>query len=637
MDDKVVWMKIQNSKEDSSGRMMNSSYWYVKTETFTPKLRRSDKYENISDTKVSIAVRFEMKNDESIEILNDCGADMRSTEIAIPEGSGKLRLGLPDEIPLYRIYAYLPTNIAIFRFILQADFNLNAARDGIVEGNLFNKNILERVPDLFVEMIVDMASAVRDHDYIRHNADLGSGLPCPFSQHDVTLTFNNILSLMPKLSSVETTNELFKAPIQSIYAKLKKVPFLRSSAGTPWPSSQLIAVDCTSHNPAQFIPEDLLVKWTGKRYMADLKAPIDGEILDLLGIKSYSLDTVLSCVNALCDNKENDMCNTALAGVLLSLEKHSAKQRDSTAVKIPPLLVPSRVIKNSLGFNRPIVTTTSTSTKIKEACNKLRGCNIWPVSGSADRTSLDSKVIFIKKSNEKSDLYLDLIPTQLISYLDDDLFDKAKEMITGGGEDLSKWLLSHFKPPSKVFDTHKDNETSGGIEILTHRELAINVILKSYKDGHEFSRVSACASLALMYTSKIPFEEAAVIPTLTARVNNKDELRWTSSKLVQSHKNDKNSAVRCIDNDVEVHFGVESDQNATCVLAKKEIKTALQQVIINYNINLILFDTLHTCCYCYHYHYRCNVYIIMYYVQYDIYSYILHCDIYSYHSSFQSC
>lgn len=595
MDDKVVWMKVMNRKEESSGNTMNSSYWYVKTETFTPKLRRSDKYENISDTKVSIAVRFEMMNNENdLEILPDGGAAKCSAEDVTPEGSGKYRLGLPDEIPLYRIYAYLPTNIAIFRFILQADFNLNAARDGIVEGNPFNKNILERVPDLFVEMIVDMASAVHDNDNIQQCADPGSGLPCPFPQHDVTLTFNNILSLMPKLSSVETTNELFRAPILSIYAKLKKIPFLRSSTGTPWPSSQLISVDCTSYNPAQLIPEDLLVKWTGKRYMADLKAPIDGEILDLLGIKSHSLDTVLSCVNALCENKENDICNTALAGVLLSLEKYSGKQQENTTVKKPPALVPSRVIKNSLGINRPTVptTSTSTSTRIKDACNKLRGCNIWPVCGASERTSLDSKVIFIKNLNEKSDPYLDLIPTQLIFYLDNDLLERAKAIMSSGGEDLIKWLLSYFKPPSKMFDRLKDDGTSGGIETLSQRELAVNVILKSYKDGHVFSRVSACASLALMYTSKIPFEDVAMVPTLTARVNNRNELRWASSNLVKSHRNEKNSTLRYIDSDVEVHFGVESEQNATCVLAKKEIKTALQQVRIKNVISISFHETL---------------------------------------------
>lgn len=145
------------------------------------------------------------------------------------------------------------------------------------------------------------------------------GLPLPSSQYNIKLTNSNLLSLLPKLSIVGTSHQMYRTLIDRIYSKLCKQPFLKSSSGKLCAPFQLLAVHQLAFNPNLYIPEDILFACTGKRYVDPLELMLDDELMGSLHITHFDCDTILTCVESTM--RDGSLSISTLAGMLLALDR----------------------------------------------------------------------------------------------------------------------------------------------------------------------------------------------------------------------------------------------------------------------------------------------------------------------------
>lgn len=89
--------------------------WFIKTDTFHPTYKRAPG----GNSELA-------QSDADKAILTEVAIAFKFQQIKGPDGATVLQLDLDQRMPLY---AFLPTEMNIFRFIVQADFTLVAARD----------------------------------------------------------------------------------------------------------------------------------------------------------------------------------------------------------------------------------------------------------------------------------------------------------------------------------------------------------------------------------------------------------------------------------------------------------------------------------------------------------------------------
>jgi hypothetical protein len=75
-----------------------------------------------------------------------------------------LSLDLSDS--LQPIYAFLPTLTKCFKFVVQGDFILSTSRESIMENSAWNRMLLDRIPAMFVDAVVLMASLILFFNFI---------------------------------------------------------------------------------------------------------------------------------------------------------------------------------------------------------------------------------------------------------------------------------------------------------------------------------------------------------------------------------------------------------------------------------------------------------------------------------------
>lgn len=89
--------------------------WFVKTDVFHPTYKRAPG----GNSELA-------QTDADKATLTEVAVAFKFLQVEEPDGTATLRLDLGHRMPLY---AFLPTEMNIFRFIVQADFTLVAARD----------------------------------------------------------------------------------------------------------------------------------------------------------------------------------------------------------------------------------------------------------------------------------------------------------------------------------------------------------------------------------------------------------------------------------------------------------------------------------------------------------------------------
>jgi hypothetical protein len=649
VDAKRSWIKFSHSNPDAQ------SYWYLKTATCTPSQKRTERHKRFVDTKVSIAVRFEKKDSGSSEASDgDCdGASNDGDDECDDESKGAANsdtdcddndcwvtsgvterplLCFPEDPKLHPIYAFLPTQECIFPFALQGDFILTANREALTDC-LWNRQLLNEVPQLFIEVMLDLAGAVNN----RFHEDRATAM-CLLSEHpstagaaagagaaavlgvssnsprfDIELLWADVLSLLPKPSS----KDLFKPIVDGIYEALCEMPFLLSSTGARWCSSKLI-MGSVLFNPAELIPEGLLERCTGKRFLHRMVAPIDREIVKLLRITALDVNTVYHCIEAASKEQSPplSLSQSPLPSTSIFFPFPSVSHSEDNSSTHPDL-IPIHILA---GLLLALVKLSPKCQEAKVICDKLRCLYIWPTAASCVRISLEGKVVYIPGKTKSR--CLSLLPPDLVTLIDMELFIQADKLSLGGAADLQKWLLLNFKPRSNRRD--RESCPFRGLELLSLHAVALNDIIPLFekvkrngkgnekekekwiekatwdekekekeKEGFELNRVTAAACMAVLFLSNTPLGDSAIIPTLQASGNTADEaLLWSNavqdreSHLRTSIKSTKNQGRRLIERESgiheeeeeEVHLGLESESSAVCCMERQGLKSTLQQV-----------------------------------------------------------
>lgn len=635
-----TWISLTTEERSYGGAIVKQeSYWYRKTIEFEPRVKRG-KY-SVDSTKVSIAVCFQVKETANSISVEPDGTETLSVEKGENEGVKCRQLVFDSNQPTYPIYAFLPTKIVIFRFVLQGDFILPSNRESCKEDSPWNKRLLEMVPDLFVDLILDVAGSVR----LGEQSAIGDvSLPAderclqsPTPEHRIALTSDNLKSLLPR-KSLNTAVPMYVELISNMYVKLSREPFLRCSSGSSWPSSQLVSTQHLSFDPTSFISEDTLFACTGKRYINSSEMALDDELMTQLRIVPFSTDIISSCVEALA--KTASISLPSLAGLLLALEKLSAPSMATIAslpaVKQSLLLVPSQTFgkmkssSTSNSHSKASLTEEKREVirKVKKTCMMLRSLPFWPIStglsaakeaGNDLRVALDAQVVFIYgKITPRIRRCFERIPSHRVMFLDDKLLETAETMVKDGRVVMRSFLLSNFASSAKSSgDWGKSvREVSGGLEELSPKGLVHNVIMPLYSslaqqcDGaekeseskgastvSELNRVSASACLAIIYLSDMIVDDtlrkSAFLPTVTARVKKSSILHWSPSPSLRPSKLAVCRELSVLAGDVhEVHFGLEFPESSICRLEKQHIKTALMQVTLP-SFHFLLHFTSH--------------------------------------------
>ena len=661
------WTKISSEKHELNRKIVNlESFWYVKTLDFKPTVRRGDVV--VENTEISIAVRFKFNAPSKDEKLighdvEEGGDKGESTDAAV-----KIELSLDTNECLYPIYAFLPTKAAVFQFVLQADFLLPASREALKEDDPWNRHLIDKVPDLFVDMIVQIASTVRANsiqatkvsqlDLCSHpeslEIPLSSLLPLPSFEYEVKLSFEDLLSLLPKVPRTEKTRGIYTVLIDRIYSKLCDRPIFKSMSGIYFAPSKLIAIShlSPSFDPTMYLSEEMLFNCTGKRYM-DRDIVLDDELMKSLRIDSFDSSTVLKCIEVKLSLKTLSLRDTA--GMLLVLHHLSDTQAASkaslaiqnTSFVSKPRLVPSQMYRpkssRDTASKRVTMATGDDCRKLKETCERLRKLPIWPIAdrggddfdGSKDeseiisdlesRVSLESQAVFMHGLTATLTLRerrcFDLLPKDLVTLLDDSLFKIAKEIVPEGDKILRKWLLEKFSPDSvRAFGQKVDSgKGGGGLVELSLNGIAINAILPKYASISssmrstnlrvredeasnigaygDLNRITACACLAFIFLSGVPLDQAAkvsvIIPLLSAKEKTANDLVW-DSPILQSGGVTLSRDADSLRNGErrEVHLGIEFEGCATSRLANMKIKRLMQQVIMIVMIIIIVIVTV---------------------------------------------
>ena len=588
--DQGDWIRI-TTEEGGRGRVAqrSESFWYVKSKAFKPQVLRGKELELRKLTQLSIAVRFKMNTNED-----------ESSKV-------EKELILDTSESLCNIYAYLPTEIAIFNFVLQGDFFLVASRESLV-GNSRNTHLLSEVPDLFVQVFMEIAASVRASVQSIQSvqgvsndvtAVSSPALPLPASDYSIRLTATDLLSLLPKTSPLGKYKEL----TQTIYSKLKRERFLKSSSGLFCMPSQLMVVPFRNLNPSEYISEDLLFECTGKMYL-DPTDPIalelGEELIANLGIASFDYVVIVTCIE--CKLKSNTLSVGDLSGMLLALENLYGTQSLSTKQSASSQLIPAQLIRKNIrtrGYNG-----TDSGHKTKRSltlaqCDRLRQLKIWPVIARTQdldsMVSLKSQVVFMHglepSFSHQKRICFDLIPAHLVALLDESLFECASQKFGHGATaNLRTFLLQNFSSSSS-FDSPSTGEIRGGLEKLSEHAIYRNVILPMYAtiplgNSTAENRVALCASLAFIYLSDVIDSEgkaargSIVIPLMTCKEDNSNKLIWNTSKFQSV------SVTACrdcydVEEKNEVHLGIEFEESAACRLGSISMKTLLRQVGTN--------------------------------------------------------
>jgi hypothetical protein len=643
VDAKRSWIKFSHSNPDAQ------SYWYVKTTTCTPSQKRTERHKGFVGTKVSIAIRFERKDSGSRGTSdgecdgasndgdNECDDESKGAANSDTDDDGcwvtsgvteRPLLCFPEAPKLHPIYAFLPTQECIFPFALQGNFILTANKEALTDC-IWNRELLSKVPKLFIEVMLDLAGALKNRFYedraaavcllSEHPSTAGAatgagavlGVSANSPRYDIDLSWADILSLLPRSSS----KDLFKHIVNGIYEALCEMPFLLSSTGAPWCSSKLI-MGSVLFNPAELIPEGLLERCTGKRFLHRMVAPIDREIIKLLRITALDVNTVYHCIEA--TSKEQSpplsLSQSPLPTTPFFFPLPSISHSEDNSSTYPDLIpIPIHILA---GLLLALVKLSAKREEAKLICDKLRGLQIWPTATSCVRVSLEGKVVYIPGKIKSR--CLSLLPPDLVTLIDIELFLQADKLALGGAAHLQIWLLLNFKP--RCNRTDRGSYPFGGIELLSLHAVALNDInplferVKRNRKGNEkekekwienarwdekemekkvfeLNRVTAAACMAILFLSNAPLGDSAIMPTLQASGNTAEgAMLWSNaehdreSHLRTSIKSTKNQGKRLIEGErgtheeEEVHLGLESEDSAVCCMERQGLKSILQQV-----------------------------------------------------------
>jgi hypothetical protein len=403
---------------------MKSNIWYVKRTQFQPTVPRKDELD-IAETEIAIAVHFEEEADEALQLLNDLDTNAEEDDFDIAainkklqkasnkKFSNKPRLMLSLPSTLYPVYAFLPTRMTVCKFIIQADFILVTNRESIEEQHAYNRQLLEQIQQLIVELFQELVAyceSVMLHS--QTSAGQFAGLLEIIERNKLDVAPSAIVQLLPKPSN--TISNVFKELNTSICTQLSSTTRLfLSSAGKFVHASEILYTHHLSPDTCpieQLLPDSLLFSLS-KKYYLDSSIQLDEEMLDLFQISKATSSFVVDCIVAFAATIPDSIPTGTL---------ESAKVFDQTLKKLSGLWILLHRLFESETVSASILQSKSQSTQVSgptptqvrrkapppskrartlspENVKKLQQIAIWPVHtmNGIKFLSCDNNILFL--------------------------------------------------------------------------------------------------------------------------------------------------------------------------------------------------------------------------------------------------
>jgi hypothetical protein len=190
--------------------------------------------------------------------------DVKETEVVLAfplTTEGKADAGV-----VWDVFAFLPTRRYGFRYVVQADFVLSAARESIKEDNEWNQWLVAEMVGVFEEAIAK------------------------FRQHDtLALSYYDFIPLPGELD-----DGLFAEVPEKILSTMTNLPCVLAESGKWRPPTEMLYVE-EGDKIRDLLPNDMLDTHLGKEYLhAGLEARV--ETLEALGVERFAPEHLFACL-----------------------------------------------------------------------------------------------------------------------------------------------------------------------------------------------------------------------------------------------------------------------------------------------------------------------------------------------------
>lgn len=587
------WTQILS---DSPNDVVVETLWFIRRDKFKPSVQRSER--QVESTEVAVAFQFKIVKSTVVHDKELVGGNIEDNEDAHPSirecGTAPCHEGLIHELKLecnqlLPVYAYLPTKNLMFRFIIQGDFLLSSSRESLHEDDVWNRALLNRVADLYVDAIVEMFDArwaqdkceaelvVDDHGRYFDKLD-----KCAYN---VKLTTADILSLLPREQHISSSG-VFQQFIKRVYSSLKTKPIFKSRDGERVVSCK--DVYRTDHLPFDpGVAEELLYKNTGKCFLDD-SVKLDEDLCTMLEIPKFTALDAVSCLEMLSFNDPSSLHIGTISELLVLIAQFFSTPASSsfggwrscvkpTAPRMKQ--IPSQVLKAGAKVFEPSKSSHALIQPSDAALllDKLRTLRIWP-TGNGQFTSLSTATILIGQGVEnefsKNELVCLNVFKSMLPILDSSLLAAADKFVKSGSTLVKNLLLTNLKKTS-------GHGNGGGFAELNRSTIVKNFIVPFYSSNEvdKTSREMAAALVAFLYLansdnlSELPHilkKSGVYCPLLCATSSgnweSKDIVHLDTTGLLRPASSDSQSESEPVDfHDAvsqEVHFGLEISESA---------------------------------------------------------------------------
>ena len=566
-------MTTMGSSNNSNTANFVENFWLILRDTFAPTLRR-DKY-TVEQSEVNIAFKFiktghkEKKqvhhhnskrqvkkakaSNVNVSYDDDYNHDDEDDKIDEDEDIFVEEIKLDFTDNLLPIYAFLPTHMYCYRFIIQADFLCATNRESIME-NEWNQSLIQRVPSLYLQFITEMANwIIRNEDgdeemnalLLLSTEELKSQQFPMLSQlnnanYRLTIEPNDLLLSIPRHQPL--AKDFFLRTNSEIYKGLQSTKFIKSQGGVWCCPTELVSIHHMPFDPLLYISEDLMLQATGRRYAIHSpgECELDDELCDVLGINTFDVKCIITCLEYISSSiasKRSGYDQTCqseivhkLAGLFLAIDLitrgASQKLLFSTTATLPTkstistlknnLITPSRVIQNSYIQSNNINNSNSVDKVHRndrlnaEDIQKIRKMLIWPTKSNEFTTLDDGHILFIPTKlnlfNDAQQFCLDVFQDR-IQLIDKRLLDAADKYPFGAAGALQKFLLANFRHIRSSTTITAVSTVDGGLEELSSDIIIRSVIIPVYKMFHYTSKGSETLDSSLV--SDMDYDEEA--------------------------------------------------------------------------------------------------------------------------------
>jgi hypothetical protein len=413
------WFKIISTYTNffSIHRQVTESYWYKRTISISNQ--SSSSLDHLESTDVSIAIKFheQVSSDDDVE-------------------GEKSALSLDLRTGCLPIYAFLPTKICLFPFIIQADFLLSSSRESILEDHDWNQMILRQIPALFCDVFHELSTWAIDLLTNDDNeARKASNTTTDCGMH-VEISYSDLFVLLPRYYSLVKESNVFLSVIKHIYQQLEDLPFLLSidrRACTPKQVYLLQEGFQFNLDLMQVISQDSITRATGRVFLHEAcSVSIDKELTKNLQMQYFNQHVIIDCL------KTNYAATSS----------HSVEEIpiDSKVDDIVRYLLALALFEKSHG---QILGNRSQAFLSSKQIDFLGSLPIWLTSTLPVLHKLEGEV-FLVRDNVAIDRCVEAVRDDIV-FLDEKMTQLADALIKDGKNLLTSFLLRSFKSSQSSF------------------------------------------------------------------------------------------------------------------------------------------------------------------------------------------